>query len=224
MSEYSSNQETSKHPTDTDHGATAVGAVSVQHLRLWPLIVLLICLWGLRIGAGLVEELSFPVMMARFMAPLGFAGLIVLWWIFLSRATVKEKATGVLGLAIIALVTSVAADKTVRGFGTMMYAVPWGITAFSVALILFAGAVLLADRATLRGSQVPIATRMDGVKFKRMVRPGDTVEIHAKLKDQVSNAYFMTGKMTVNGKLAVRLDFACSVASTTTADPAEEGS
>lgn len=86
---------------------------------------------------------------------------------------------------------------------------------------LQAGAVLLADRATLNGSDVPIATRMDGVKFKRMVRPGDTVEIHAKLNDQVSNAYFMTGKMTVNGKLAVRLDFACSVASTSNA---EEGS
>ena len=56
-----------------------------------------------------------------------------------------------------------------------------------------------------------------------MVRPGDTVEVHAKLNDQVSNAYFMTGKMTVNGKLAVRLDFACSIASTATADPAEEG-
>jgi 3-hydroxyacyl-[acyl-carrier-protein] dehydratase len=86
---------------------------------------------------------------------------------------------------------------------------------------LQAGAVLLADRATPSESEVPIATRMDGVKFKRMVRPGDTVEIHAKLNDQVSNAYFMTGKMTVNGKLAVRLDFACSVASTSPANVAE---
>ena len=79
---------------------------------------------------------------------------------------------------------------------------------------LQAGALLLSDIASLEGNIVPIATRMDGVKFKKMVRPGDKVEIQAKLNEQISNAFYMTGKMTLNGKLAVRLDFACSVAST----------
>ncbi|MGC6447855.1 MAG: 3-hydroxyacyl-ACP dehydratase FabZ family protein [Rubripirellula sp.] len=79
---------------------------------------------------------------------------------------------------------------------------------------LQAGALLLSDIASLDGDLVPIATRMDGVKFKKMVRPGDTVTIHAKLNEQISNAFYMTGKMTLNGKLAVRLDFACSVAPT----------
>lgn len=79
---------------------------------------------------------------------------------------------------------------------------------------LQAGAVLLADKAMLGSSMVPVATRMDGVKFKRMVRPGDTVEVHATLNEQVSNAYYMTGKMKLDGKLAVRLEFACSVTAT----------
>ena len=79
---------------------------------------------------------------------------------------------------------------------------------------LQAGALLLSDIASLDGDLVPIATRMDGVKFKKMVRPGDTVTVHAKLNEQISNAFYMTGKMTLNGKLAVRLDFACSVAPT----------
>ena len=79
---------------------------------------------------------------------------------------------------------------------------------------LQAGAALLADQAKFDQSTVPVATRMDGVKFKRMVRPGDTVEIQATLNEQISNAFYMTGKMTLNGKLAVRLDFACSIAST----------
>ena len=60
--------------------------------------------------------------------------------------------------------------------------------------------------------RVPVATRMDAVKFKRMVRPGDTVEIQVVLKEQVSNAYYLTGKMLLDGKLAARLDFACSIA------------
>ena len=83
---------------------------------------------------------------------------------------------------------------------------------------LQAGAILLSADAMPSGEEtaangsVPVATRMDSVKFKRMVRPGDTVEIHVTLNDQVSNAYFLTGKMLLNGKLAARLDFACSIA------------
>ncbi len=42
---------------------------------------------------------------------------------------------------------------------------------------------------------LPVATRMDGVKFKQVIRPGDTVEIQVVLNEQVSNAYYMTGKM-----------------------------
>lgn len=85
-----------------------------------------------------------------------------------------------------------------------------------------AGALLLAEQATLDDSMVPIATRMDGVKFKKMVKPGDTVEIQASLNDQVSNAYYMTGKMTLQGKLAVRLEFACSLAPNTTANASQD--
>jgi 3-hydroxyacyl-[acyl-carrier-protein] dehydratase len=78
---------------------------------------------------------------------------------------------------------------------------------------LQSGAILLAQFTPQDGSVVPVATRIDGAKFKRMVRPGETVDIEVSLNDVVSNAYFMTGKVTVDGKLAARLDFACSVAS-----------
>ncbi len=73
------------------------------------------------------------------------------------------------------------------------------------------GAILLAD-ITPKTDAVPVATRLDNVKFKQMVRPGDTIDINCELKDVVSTAYFLTGKITVNGKLAARLDFACTVA------------
>ncbi|MCP4941789.1 MAG: 3-hydroxyacyl-ACP dehydratase FabZ family protein [Rubripirellula sp.] len=65
---------------------------------------------------------------------------------------------------------------------------------------------------TTTDGRVPVATRMDAVKFKRMVRPGDTVEIQVVLNEQISNAYYLTGKMLLDGKLAARLDFACSIA------------
>lgn len=76
---------------------------------------------------------------------------------------------------------------------------------------LQSGAILLASKTPATGV-VPVATRLDGVKFKQMVRPGDSVDIHVTMKDVVSTAYFLSGKILVDGKLAARLDFACTVA------------
>ncbi|MBL8871703.1 MAG: 3-hydroxyacyl-ACP dehydratase FabZ [Planctomycetaceae bacterium] len=73
------------------------------------------------------------------------------------------------------------------------------------------GAILLS-RFTPQDGSVPVATRMDGVKFKKMVRPGDTIQMEVTLNEVVGTAYFLTGKVTVDGKLAARLDFACTVA------------
>ncbi|TWT94519.1 3-hydroxyacyl-[acyl-carrier-protein] dehydratase FabZ [Stieleria varia] len=83
---------------------------------------------------------------------------------------------------------------------------------------LQAGAVLLQQSLDATPGTVPVATRMDGVKFKRMVKPGDTVEIHVTLNEKVSNAFFLTGKMLLDGKVAMRLDFACSVTSVAGSD------
>lgn len=75
---------------------------------------------------------------------------------------------------------------------------------------LQSGAILLASK--MEGSDhVPVATRIDNVKFKQMVRAGDAIDIEVTLTDSVSSAYFMTGKVTCNGKLAARLDFACTI-------------
>lgn len=75
-----------------------------------------------------------------------------------------------------------------------------------------AGAVLLSAKASPSAGEVPVATRMNDVKFKRVVRPGDTIQIQVKLNEQLASAFFLTGKVTVDGKLAARLDFACALA------------
>ncbi len=78
---------------------------------------------------------------------------------------------------------------------------------------LQAGAVLLA-RFSAGVAGVPVATRMNDVRFKRMVRPGETMQIEVALDERVSNAFYMSGKVSVDGKLAARLSFACAVTST----------
>jgi 3-hydroxyacyl-[acyl-carrier-protein] dehydratase len=75
-----------------------------------------------------------------------------------------------------------------------------------------AGAILLA--AHLEGQQgVPVATRMNDVRFKRMVRPGETIELTVDLTERLADAFFLKAKVTVEGQIAVRLEFACTLAS-----------
>lgn len=73
------------------------------------------------------------------------------------------------------------------------------------------GAILLAGKVTT-DSGVPVLTRMNDAKFKQIVRPDQTIDIHVTLDEIVSAAFFLTGKIMVDGKLAVRLGFACTVA------------
>ena len=71
------------------------------------------------------------------------------------------------------------------------------------------GAILLSQ---FGGEGTPVATRMNDVRFRKIVRPGDTIEIRADLTERLSNAFFMKAKVTVDGKVAVRFEFACALA------------
>lgn len=76
-----------------------------------------------------------------------------------------------------------------------------------------AGAVLLSSQVTTAG-RVPVAGRLNDVKFKKMVRPGDTILIEASLTERMRDAFFLTGKVTHDGKLAVSLSFVVTLAAT----------
>lgn len=75
-----------------------------------------------------------------------------------------------------------------------------------------AAAVLIAKTENLTADVVPVLTRINGAKFKQMVFPDDTIEIQAELVEKVSNAFFFRGTVKVRGKIAVRIEFACSSA------------
>lgn len=72
------------------------------------------------------------------------------------------------------------------------------------------GAILLSKLVDA-GAGVPVATRLNDVKFRKMVRPGDTVEIDVQLDERLQDTFFLTGKVTVDGQAAARLSFACTV-------------
>lgn len=74
-----------------------------------------------------------------------------------------------------------------------------------------AGAILLADFASA-DSGVPVATRLNDVKFKRIVKPGESIDIAVTLDERLADAFFLTAKITCGGKLATRFQFACTLA------------
>ncbi len=75
-----------------------------------------------------------------------------------------------------------------------------------------AGAVLLASKVPDDSGAVPVATRVNNVQFKKMVFPGDTIELEVKLVEQLASAFFLKARVTVAGKVAARLEFACTLA------------
>lgn len=72
------------------------------------------------------------------------------------------------------------------------------------------GAILLAK---LVGDKpgVPVATRLNDVKFRRVVRPGETIDIDVTLDERMQDAFFMSAKVSVAGQVAARLGFACAL-------------
>lgn len=74
-----------------------------------------------------------------------------------------------------------------------------------------AGAVLLSQLVQ-DAEGVPVITRVKDVRFRRMVRPGDTIEIEVQLQERLASAFFLTAKVSCEGKTAARLEFACTLA------------
>ena len=83
------------------------------------------------------------------------------------------------------------------------------------------GAIYLADKlgaAALDASKVdPVLTRIRDARFKRMVLPGDVVEIEVTVKEQMGKFYNMAGEIRKEGKTAVTVIFALAMI------PKEEG-
>lgn len=75
-----------------------------------------------------------------------------------------------------------------------------------------AGAVLLASLVEPSDGRVPVATRINDVRLKRMVRPGETIDIEVQLTERLSEAFFLSAKITCDGKAAARFEFACTMA------------
>jgi 3-hydroxyacyl-[acyl-carrier-protein] dehydratase len=70
-----------------------------------------------------------------------------------------------------------------------------------------AAAVLISTLLETTEGKVPVVARLNNTKFRRMVRPGETVDIHVTVTDKVKKAFYMTGTVSVGSDVSTRLDF-----------------
>lgn len=81
-----------------------------------------------------------------------------------------------------------------------------------------AGAVLISRLVPTGTDSVPVVTRLNNVQFRKMIRPGETIELSVELTERLANAFYLKGKVSVidavtnSGKVTARLDFVCTAA------------
>jgi 3-hydroxyacyl-[acyl-carrier-protein] dehydratase len=77
------------------------------------------------------------------------------------------------------------------------------------------GAIFLADylkNQTLTDDKVtPVLSRIRDARFKRMVLPGDQIEISVTIKDQMGQFYNLSGEIKNNNKTALTISFALAL-------------
>ena len=69
--------------------------------------------------------------------------------------------------------------------------------------------ILMSKRAVPPSDdgRIPLITRIANVKLKRVVLPGDLMEVEVKLKEILAQAAYMSGKVKVEGKTVLTVDF-----------------
>ncbi len=59
--------------------------------------------------------------------------------------------------------------------------------------------------------RTPVITRIKDAKFKQIVRPDDVLDVEVTIDENVNDVFFMTGRLRVGGKLALRVEFAATL-------------
>lgn len=74
------------------------------------------------------------------------------------------------------------------------------------------GAYLMARRGeATEAGKTAVVTRIQGAKFKNMAKPGDRLIITVDFVEMLANAAFMKGKVVVDDKTIMTIEFAAAI-------------
>ena len=83
---------------------------------------------------------------------------------------------------------------------------------FQCAAIFIAGRMKAEQEDSGEEDQdsVPVLTRIEAARFKRIVSPGETIESRVSVKERVGPAWYMSGSVTCGGKTVMMIRFVVS--------------
>ena len=106
-------------------------------LRTWPPLLLIAGMVAMGFLPNLVQEPStIWIAAAPAFGPTLCGILIILWWLFASRATWRERITGFVGVLVAVFVTQMLVDPSMRGPAIMWLTIPMGTAAFAIGAVL----------------------------------------------------------------------------------------
>ncbi|WP_051957779.1 3-hydroxyacyl-ACP dehydratase FabZ [Desulfobacter vibrioformis] len=74
-----------------------------------------------------------------------------------------------------------------------------------------AGAVYVSRFNRLGNGDIPVIARVENAKFKKMVKPGESLLIEVSFMEKMNNAFFFKGKIQACGQVVASCDFRTAV-------------
>ena len=133
-------------------------------LRIWPPLLLIAGMVVMRFLPNLVQDGPSTILMAPAFGPMLCGILIILWWLFASRATWRERITGFVGVLVAVFVTLMLVDPSMRGPAIMWLTIPMGTAAFAI------GAVLGSRWLSFKRTAIAILLATVGFGFSTLLR------------------------------------------------------
>jgi len=108
----------------------------LKPLRVWPAALLLLIMFVLKIIPSLVNDGPPMIWMVSSFGPLFGSGLLLVWWVTFSRASMKERLIGLIGALSAFGLTTLSLDISLQGPGLGLLTVPIGMGLFGITAIL----------------------------------------------------------------------------------------
>ncbi|MFG0266338.1 MAG: PQQ-binding-like beta-propeller repeat protein [Rhodopirellula sp. JB055] len=156
--------ETKPENSATESSSNEVASGELKPLRIWPAVLLLLLMATARFLPSAIEDAPLLLMMVAVIGPVVLGGLILLWWLTFSRASLKERLVGFFGALLIAVGCVLSLDQTMMGPGIMMVAAPLGTAAFGI------GAVLMCRWQSFKRTIVMLLMTLCGFGYSTLLR------------------------------------------------------
>lgn len=82
---------------------------------------------------------------------------------------------------------------------------------FQTGALFMAKTLEISGTAVKSGHKLPVLTRIKNARFKREVKPGDTIRMQVSLDENIGDAWFFKGKALLDSQVAVKVDFSCAL-------------